>query len=160
MTLLFFNVERVEADWKFRNPVRREMTSDEVDVLAQDFGDIDRRARKIAKEALGVSGYKYLLHTLVTPTLIGACVAAILYVGSVWLFFNTKVESITNDVNRLQTREQIVNSQFEQVDKRSLLSDDVTRRERELLIDRIARLNDKIGELESKLDSAIPKGMR
>ena len=52
-TLLFFELDSgVASDWKTRNPPVKDLTAEDVNRLARDFVNVEKRATKIAKRAV------------------------------------------------------------------------------------------------------------
>jgi len=114
-TLMLFNVVgRCQASWLDRKRrTGEEPKKEEIDSLAFDFVDFDKRARKIARTAIGVSGWKWTAIQFGIPILVA--------LGTWWWTINMEVVRDTQNAMRLsaETKSEIADLRIEQAAQRA-----------------------------------------
>jgi deoxycytidine triphosphate deaminase len=146
ITILFFRIEKTQSGWKVRNTSARAITQDEVNVLAEDFGDMDARVTKLVKRLLGESGWRYLFVNFVGPIL----VAGVLYVLSIYLFFQGRVDGLVISTNKLEATTGVYDGRMTRLEKAQDNLETARTQEREALLKRLSDLEDRL--------KSIPQG--
>lgn len=146
ITLLFFRIEKARTGWATRNPSQRELTQGEVNVLSKDFADIDARVTSLVEQRLGISGYRYVLSTIVYPVLWGGAAGAAVYLLTIFLFFQDKVNSLVISTNKLETATAGYEGRLVRTERAQDSLDAIRSQERETLLKRIDELEARFKE--------------